>query len=73
MGKRYSFSGFEDIIYEAEVFGPNAMNHIMQGGNYKRCTLAHKLRFEVMFSMQFQAFLSWLQDTNRISDEFSKK
>ena len=73
MGKRYSFSGFEDILTEAEVFGPNAMNHIMQGGNYKRCTLGHKLLFEVMFRMQFQAFLSWLQDKNRISDEFSEK
>ena len=73
MGKRYSFSGFEDILTEAEVFGPNAMTHIMQGGNYKRCTLAHKLMYEVMCRMQFRAFLSWLQDKNLMSEENAEK
>ena len=73
LGKRYSFSGFEDILTEAEVFGPNAMRHIMQGGNYKRCTLAHKLMFEVMCRFQFQAFLTWLQDKDESSTEFIAK
>ena len=73
LGKRFSFSGFEDILTEAEVFGPNAMTHIMQGGNYKRCTLAHKLMFEVLCRMQFKAFINWLQARDSILPEFAEK
>ena len=40
MGKRYSFSGFKNILAEDEVFGPNVMTHIMKGGNYKRCNIS---------------------------------
>ena len=73
LGKHFSFSGFEDILNEAEVFGPNAITHIMQGGNYKRCTLAHKLMFEVMCRLQFQEFLTWLQDKDDTCQQFIAK
>lgn len=68
LGKRYASSGFEDILVEANVFGPNAASHIMAGGNYKRCTLAHKLMYEVMCRLLFVGFLSWLVAGNRLSD-----
>ena len=73
LGKSFSFSGFKDILNEAEVFGPNAITHIMQGGNYKRCTLAHKFMFEVMCRLQFQEFLTWLQDKDDTCQRFIAK
>ena len=67
LGKRYLSSGFDDILVEAGIFGPNAMTHIMAGGHYKRCSLAHMLMHEAMTRLHIQAFLLWLTDRQSIS------
>ena len=69
IGKRFSASGLEDILIEADVFGPNAMSMIMQGGHYKRCTLAHRLMHEVMCRLEFQGFLKWLVSQDKLPED----
>ena len=56
LGKRFTESGLDDLLVEAGIFGPNAASMIMQGKHYKRCTLAHKLMFEAMGMLKWQAF-----------------
>ena len=59
-GKKYAASGLDDILAEANVFGPNAASIIMSGGNYKRCTLAHNLMYEAICRLEWNAFLTWM-------------
>ena len=55
-GKKYLGSGQEDILVESEIFGPNAVSQIMKGKNFKRCSLAHMLTYEIMCRPEFTAF-----------------
>ena len=73
LGKRYSDCGLADILVESQVFGPNATKVIMQGGNYKRCSLAHKLMQETLCRLRIMAFLRWLMECELISREDSEK
>ena len=56
-GKKYLGSILEDILVKSEIFGPNAVNQIMKGKNFKRCSLAHMLTYEIMCMLEFTAFL----------------
>ena len=58
-GKKYAASVLEDILVEANVFGPNAASVIMSGSDYKRCTLAHTLMYEAVCRLEWNAFLTW--------------
>ena len=60
LGKKYAASGLEDILVEANVFGPNSASVIMKGGNYKRCTLAHSLMYETICRLEWKSFLEWM-------------
>ena len=57
LGKRYRECGLDDFLMEAGVLGPNSASLVMQD---KRCTLAHKLMFEVVGRLKWQAFLIWM-------------
>ena len=59
LGKKYAASGLEDILIEANVFGPNAASVVMNGGNYKRCTMAHSLMYETICRLEWKSFLAW--------------
>ena len=54
LGKKNAASGLEDILVEANVFSPNAGSVIMNGGNYKRCTLAHCLMYETICRLEWK-------------------
>ena len=59
LGKTYAASSLEDILAEANVFCPNAASVIMNGGNYKRCTMAHSLMYETISRLEWKSFLAW--------------
>ena len=47
LGKKYAASG---------LFGPNAASVIMNGGNYKKCTIAHSLMYETICRPEWKSF-----------------
>ena len=67
-GKTYLGSRLEDILVKSEIFGPNAVNQIMKGKNFKRCSLAHMLTYETMCRLKFTAFLKWMVDKEQMSE-----
>ena len=73
LGKRYAESGLDDLLIEAGVFGKNATSIIMQGKHYKQCMLAHKLMFEVMCRLQWQAFFKWIVQQGRMQQQDSEE
>ena len=62
-----------DLLIESKVFSPNAAKVIMMGKNHKRCSLAHKLKHEVMSRMQWAAFLEWTVSKKLISKKEASK
>ena len=67
-GKKYLGSGLEDIIVESDIFGPNAASQIMKGKNFKRCSLAHMLTYEIMCMFESTAFLKRMMDKKQLSE-----
>ena len=59
LGKKYAALGLEEILVEANVFGPNAASVIMNGGNLKRCIMAHRLTYETICRLELKSFLAW--------------
>ena len=69
LGKQYADSCLDDILVEADVFGSNSASLIMQGKHYTHCTLTHKHMFECMCHLQWQSFLTWLIEKNKIQSQ----
>ena len=59
IGKRYSDSGFEDILVEADLYGSNTVAKIIKGKSYDRGVRAHKLMLEALLRLKWEAFCQW--------------
>ena len=58
--KRYSESGFEDILIEADLYGNNTDAKIIKGKSYNRGVRAHKLMLEALLHLKWEAFCQWV-------------
>ena len=52
IGKRYSESGFEDILIEADLYGSNTVAKIIKGKSYNRGVRAQKLMLEAFLRLK---------------------
>ena len=59
IGKRYSESGFEDILIEADLYGSNTVAKIIESKSYNRGVRAHKLMLEALLRLKWEAFCQW--------------
>ena len=59
IGKRYSESGFEDILIEADLYESNTVAKIIKGKSYNRGVRAHKLMLEALLHLKWEAFCQW--------------
>ena len=49
---------FQDILVEAEVIALGSIKGVMSGKHYNRAMRPHKIMFEALQRMRFQAFLT---------------
>jgi hypothetical protein len=47
----------QDILVESETVAQGSLNGVFSGKHYNRCIRAHKLVFEAMERLRFEAFL----------------
>ena len=59
IGKRYSESGFEDILIEADLYGSNTVAKIIKSKSYDRGVRAHKLILEALLRLKWETFCQW--------------
>ena len=59
IGKRYSESGFEDILIEADLYGSNTVAKTIKGKSSNRGVRAHKLMLEALLRLKWEAFCQW--------------
>ena len=60
IGKRYSESGFEGILIEADLYGSNTVAKIIIGKSYNIGVRAHKLMLEALLRLKWKAFCQWV-------------
>ena len=60
---------FQDIPVEAEVIALGSIKGVMPGKHYNRVMRSHKIMFEALQRMRFQAFLSSLNEDHRADAE----
>ena len=53
-GKRFKFSGLEDILIESDVAG------VIEGKQYNRDVRAHKIVSEACLGLKWESFDNWL-------------
>ena len=71
IGKRYSESGFGDILIEADLYGSNTVTKIIKGKSYNRGVKAHKLMLEAK-ALKVGGILS-VGDTGKGADRHYKR
>ena len=62
IGHLYEGSGIEGIFIEADLYGSNTVCRFLKGKMYNRGVRAHKLLFEALMRLQWQAFCDWIGD-----------
>lgn len=65
IGKRFSGSGFEDILIETQTVAPGSMNTVLNGHMYNRAMYAHKLMYEALGRLQVAEYLESLEESQR--------
>ena len=70
LGKRFVDAGLRDVLIEAEVIAQGSINGVLNGHHYNRSIRAHKLMYESLQRLRFQAFLDSLpeNDSQKILD-----
>lgn len=66
IGKIYGDSGLEDIWIEADIYGPNTVNHIMNGKAYYKCSRGHKLMYEAKMRVKINEMVDWLAKEKKV-------
>ena len=49
-------AGLQDIFIESEIVAQESLNGVFSGKHYYRCICAHKLAFEAVERLRFEAF-----------------
>ena len=58
IGKLVSGSGFEDIIFQAEICSTGSLNGVLSGFHYNREWTVHNVMAEALSRLSFDLFLS---------------
>lgn len=62
IGKRFKDSGLQDILIESGTVAEGSMNGVLNGHHYNRCIRAHKLLFEALQRLCWDAFIDNIED-----------
>jgi hypothetical protein len=54
----YFFILFKDIFVESDIVAQGSLNGVFSGKHYNRCIRAHKLVFEALERLRFEAFFN---------------
>ncbi|XP_049332864.1 uncharacterized protein LOC111197609 isoform X2 [Astyanax mexicanus] len=60
LGKRFGDAGLVDILIESEIVATGSINGVISGHHYNRSMRAHKLLYESLQRIRFNAFLDSL-------------
>ena len=63
IGKLIAGSGFEDIVFQANICSSGCLNGILNGSHYNRCWAIHSLMYEVLTRLLTESFFN--QETTR--------
>ena len=64
IGKRFGDAGLCDLLVESGVLGTGSLSGVIEGRHYNRAIRLHKLVFEGLQRMRWDAFGRWLQTNN---------
>lgn len=79
IGKRFKAAGLQDIFIESQLIDEGSVNGVMSGHMYNRSMRCHKLMFEALQHLRFEAFLNSLPEEqaeninaqiDEVADEF---
>lgn len=57
MGKMIAGSGFEDIIFQANICSSGCLNGVLNGSHYNRCWAIHELFYEALERLLLDAYI----------------
>ena len=55
------------------MFGSNVASVIMNGGNCKRCTMAHSFMYETICRLKWKSFLAWSVEKGFIGRDYASQ
>ena len=61
IGKRFAESGLSDLVVEAGILGPNAVERAMNGKHYNNAVRMFKIVFEVLIRVKVDCFIEWVE------------
>ncbi|KAK5859272.1 hypothetical protein PBY51_003352 [Eleginops maclovinus] len=61
LGKRFQDAGLRDLCVESGVIAEGSVTCVMEGRKYNRAVRLHKLVYEAMMRLAWNAFLPWLE------------
>ena len=65
IGKRFADSGLLDLVVEAGIFGPNAVERAMGGKHYNNAVRMFKIVFEAFIKAKINCFIEWIQASSK--------
>ena len=69
IGNLYKFSGLEEWNVESNLYGPNALGHILGGKQYNRGVRVCKLMLEAVIQKKWEIFCVWVKEHDKMNDE----
>ncbi|KAJ8023132.1 hypothetical protein HOLleu_38227 [Holothuria leucospilota] len=63
IGKRFREAGLADILVESGIVAHGSLNSVMNGHHYNRSVRAHKVMYEALCKLQWQAYLDSLNES----------
>ena len=64
-GKRFAESGLSDLVFEAGIFGPNAVERALNDKYYNNAVRMFKIVFESLMRAKIDCFIEWIQASSR--------
>ena len=65
IGKHFAESGCSDLVVEAGIFGPNAVESAMNSKHYNNAVRMFKIMFEAFMRAKIDCFIEWIQDSSK--------
>ena len=64
-GKHFAESGLSDLVFEAGILGPNAVERAMNDKYYNNAVSMFKIVFESFMRAKIDCFIEWIQASSR--------
>ena len=73
IGKKKEGSGFSDVLMEAGLISSGSLNGVISGKNFSRASNCHKVMFESLSGLLFEAFMKVQDEDTRqkLEDTFA--